>query len=144
MKTTIIALALACVSLCGVAADTSKSTDQQNIQGNWVAQSATANGFKIDAKDCQYMFSGDRLTIRYTDDMEKKEVKYLFKLDTTNSPKLLVVTPEQALTNATICSSAYELRGDSLKIALSCPGTRPTEISEKNSQMLIVFKRKSP
>ena len=142
MKTTLITLVLVCVSLCGAAADAPKSTDQTNIQGVWLAQSASDNGYKVEeAAGCQYAFSGDKLTIR---DASGKEMKYSFKLDTTSNPKLFVLQPEQTLTNATLCSVAYELSGDSLKIAMACPGSRPTELSDKNNQMLIVFKRKSP
>lgn len=138
-KTSILTLALFCVSLCGLAADVPKSKDQQNIQGDWVGESGTSNGFKLEeVVGCHYVFSGDRLAIR---DKTGKEMKFSFKLDTSSSPKLLVQQPEQALTNATLCNVAYELNGDTLKIAIANPGTRPTGMSDKE-QMVIIFKRK--
>ena len=139
MKTSILTLALFCFTLCGMAADTPKSDDQQNIQGDWVGQSGTSNGFKLDeVVGCHYIFSGDKLAIS---DATGKEMKFTFKLDTSSNPKLLVQQSEQALTNATLCNIAYELNGDTLKIAIANPGTRPTGMSDKE-QMVINFKRK--
>ena len=139
MKTSFLTLALACISLFSLAADIPKTNDQQNLQGEWIAESATANGVKVeDAAGFHYIFSGDRLTIR---DTTGKEVKYSFKIDASSKPNLLVLQPQQALTNATMCSAAYELNGAILKVVIGNPGTRPTEMSDKD-QILTVLKRK--
>lgn len=123
-------------------AEASKAADQKNIQGIWLAQSASANGFNVeDVAGCRYVFSGNKLAIK---DGSGKEMKYSFKLDPGSNPKLLDLQPVPGLTNAAICSAAYELDGDSLKVAMACPGSRPTGISDKNNQMLIILKRKSP
>lgn len=138
MKTSLIILLLIFVMSCGVTEDAAKSTDQANIQGAWLAQTESQNGIKKNVSYL-YVFNGDKLT--FTDETGK-EMKYSFKLDTTGNPKLLIIRPEDTLTNSTPVSVAYELDGDSLKIVVAPPGLRPTEISDKNNQELIICKRK--
>ena len=138
MKTSLITLVLVCASCCGVADRAPKFTDQANIQGVWLAQSESQNG-KIKNVTYQYVFRGDKLTFR---DETGKEMKYSFKLDTTSNLKLIITQPEETLTNSTPVSVAYELAGNSLKIVVAAPGLRPTEISDKNNQELIICKRK--
>jgi uncharacterized protein (TIGR03067 family) len=140
MKTSLITLALVCASFCGIAADATKSTDQARIQGVWLAQSESQNGHKRKVA-YEYVFRGDKLTFK---DDDGKEMKYSFKLDTASNLKLLIIQSEEALTNSTPVSVAYELDGDSLKIVVAASGSRPTEISDKNNQELIICKRKSP
>jgi uncharacterized protein (TIGR03067 family) len=138
MKTTFIILVLVCALSCGVAGDRAKSTDQANIQGVWLAQSESQNGIKKNVSYL-YVFRGDKLTFR---DETDKEITYLFKLDTTGNLKLIIIQPEETLTNSTPVSVAYELDGDSLKIVVAPSGLHPTEISDKNNQELIICKRK--
>ena len=137
MKTSLIILVLACALSCGVG-DAAKSTDQANLQGVWLAQSESQNGIKKNVSYL-YVFRGDKLSFR---DETGKEMKYSFKLDTTSNLKLIIIQPEETLTNSTPVSVAYELDGDSLKIVVAPPGLRPTEISDKNNQELIICKRK--
>ncbi|NCT75070.1 MAG: TIGR03067 domain-containing protein [Chitinophagaceae bacterium] len=138
MKTSLFILILVCAMSCGVADDAAKSTDQANIQGVWLAQSESQNGIK---KDVTYIydFKGDKIT--FTDETGK-EMKYSFKLNTGSIPKLITIQPADTLTDSTPVSVAYELNGDSLKIVVAPPGLRPTEISDKNNQELIICKRK--
>ena len=138
MKASLIIMVLVCTLSCGVAGDAPKSTDQANIQGVWLAQSESQNGIKWNVT-YQYVFSGDTFT--FTDETGK-EMKYSFKLDITGNPKLIIIQPKDALTNSTPVSVAYELAGDSLKIVVAPAGLRPTEISDKNNQELIICKRK--
>lgn len=140
MKTSLIALVLVCASSCGIAGDVPESSDHANIQGVWLAQSESQNGHKRNVT-YQYVFRGDKLTFK---DETGKEMKYSFKLDTASNLKLITVRPEETLTNSTPVSIAYELDGDSLKIVVAPAGSRPTEISDKNNQELIICKRKSP
>ena len=140
MKTSLITLVLLCASLCGIAGDAPKSSDQANIQGVWLAQSESQNGHKKDVT-YQYVFRGDKVTFK---DETGKEMKYSFKLDTASNLKLITIRPEETLTNSTPVSVAYELDGDSLKIVVAPPGLRPTEISDRNNQELIICKRKGP
>lgn len=71
-------------------------------------------------------------------------MKYSFRLDTANDPKLCIIQPVETLPNSKPVGVAYELDGDSLKIVVADPASRPTEISDKNNQELIICKRKSP
>lgn len=140
MKTWVITLVLVCASLCGIAEDAPKSSDQARIQGVWLAQSESLNGHTRKVT-YQYVFKGDKLTFK---DETGKEMKYSFMLETASNLKLITIRPAAALTNSTPVSVAYELDGDSLKIVVAPPGSRPTEISDKNNQELIVCRRKTP
>ena len=140
MKTSLIILVLVCALSCGVAGDSAKSSDQANIQGTWLAQTESLNGVKKNVSFL-YVFRGDKIT--FTDETGK-EMKYSFKLDTTSNPKFIIIQPEDTLTNSEPVSVGYELDGDSLKIVVAPAGSRPTEISDKNNQELIICKRKSP
>ena len=139
MKTSFIIVVLVCAFSCGVVRDEAKSTDQANLQGTWLAQSESLNGVKRDVSYL-YVFTGDKLT--FTDETGK-EVTYSFKLDTTGSLKFIIIQPDETLNISSPVSIAYELDGDSLKIVVAPPGLRPTEISDKNNQELIVCRRKS-
>ena len=138
MKTSLITLVLVCALGCSVTGNATKSTDQANLQGVWLAQSENQNGNKKNVT-YQYVFRGDKVTFR---DETGKEMKYSFKLDTASNPRMIIIQPEETLTNSTPVSVAYELDGDSLKIVVAPPGLRPTEISDKNNQELIICKRK--
>ncbi|MFC0776424.1 hypothetical protein [Terrimonas alba] len=138
MKIYLIILGLVCNLSCGDAGDAAASTDQENIQGAWLGQTESLNGIQKDVSFL-YVFKGD--TVSFTDETGK-EMKYSFSLDTTGNPRLLIIRSEDTLTNPTPVSVGYELNGDSLKIVVAPPGLRPTEISDKNDQELIICKRK--
>lgn len=139
MKNSLITLAVVCASLCGCDGDAPKFSDQANLQGVWLAQTESQNGRKWTVT-YQYIISGDKFTFK---DETGKEMKYSFKLDTASNLKLITIRPEETVTNSTPVSVAYELDGDLLKIVVAPPGSRPTEISDKNNQELIICKRKS-
>ena len=122
----------------GDAGDAATLTDQENIQGAWLGQSESLNSIQKDVSFL-YVFKVD--TVSFTDETGKK-VKYLFRLDTSANPRLLIIRPADTLTNPTPVSVGYELNGDSLKIVVAPPGLRPTKISDKNNQELITCKRK--
>lgn len=134
-----ILLVIVCASSCGGAGDAVKSTDQANIQGVWLAHTEIQNGIKK-AVTYQYVFKGDEIT--FTDETGK-EMKYFFKLDSINNLKLIIIKPVDEITDTTSVSVGYELKGDSLKIVVAPPSMRPTEISDRNNQELIICKRKS-
>jgi uncharacterized protein (TIGR03067 family) len=138
MKTSLIILVLVCALSCGVGGDAAKPTDEANIQGTWLAQSESQNGIKKNVSYL-YVFKGDKVTFR---DETGKEMKYSFKLDTTGNLRLIIIQPEEKHTDSTPVGVGYELAGDSLKIVVAPPGLRPTEISDKNNQELIICKRK--
>jgi uncharacterized protein (TIGR03067 family) len=138
MKIYLIILGFACGFSCGEARDEATFTDQKNIQGAWLGQIEWLNGIQKDVSFL-YVFKGD--TVSFTDETGK-EMKYSFRLDTTGNPRLLILRSVDTLTNPTPVSVGYELSGDSLKIVVAPPGLRPTEISDKNNQELIICKRK--
>lgn len=140
MKTSLITLVFACFSLCGCAGSAPQSSDQANIQGIWLAQSESQNGHTKNVS-FKYVFRGDK--VAFTDETGT-EMKYSFKLDSDGHLKFITIWPDESLASATPVSVAYELHGDSLTIVVAPSGSRPTEISDRNDQELIVCRRKSP
>ena len=138
MKTWLITLVLVWASAAGIAGDAPKSSDQENIQGVWLAQSESQNGHEKNVT-YEYVFRGDKVTFK---DETGKEMKYSFKLETASNLKLITIRPEEAPADATPVSVAYVLDGDSLTIVIAPAGSRPTEISDRNNQELIICKRK--
>ena len=138
LKTCLILLLLISAISCGVTSDPAKSNDQVNIQGTWLAQTESQNGAKKNVS-YQYIIGKDSLSFI---DETGKEMRYTFNLDTTGNPKLLIIRAVDTLTNATPVGVAYVLNGDSLTIVVAPSGLRPTEISDKNDQELIICKRK--
>jgi len=138
MKISLILLIIVCAWSCGVVSNSAKSTDQANIQGTWLAQTESQNGIKK-VVTYMYVFRGDKIT--FTDETGK-EMKYSFKLETAGNLRLMTIQPTDTLANPAPVSVAYELDGDSLKIVVAPPGLRPTEISDRNNQELIICKRK--
>ena len=137
MKTFLMILFLVWPLSCSVTRDAAKSSDQTNLQGAWLAETETQNGIKKNVSFL-YVFKGDKIT--FTDET-RKEMSYLFRLDTTGKPKYLVIRPVESPDSAPV-SVGYELDGNSLKIVVAPEGLRPTDISDKNNQELIVCKRK--
>lgn len=138
MKISLIILVLVCTLSCCVVRDTAKSNDQANLQGIWLAQTESQNGKKWNVSYL-YVFRNDKL---FFTDETGKEVTYSIKLDTNGSLKFIVIQPDMTLNISTPVNIAYELNGDSLKIVVAPQGLRPTEISDKNNQELIICKRK--
>lgn len=138
MKTCLIVWVLVRAFSCGAAEDAAKSTDQENIQGVWLAQSESQNGIQKEVT-YQYVFTKDKVT--FTDETGKV-VKYSYKLDTTGKPRLLIIRPEPPLADSAPVSVGYALDKDSLKIVVAPEGLRPTDISDRNNQELILCKRK--
>ena len=58
------------------------------------------------------------------------------------SDSVALLQPADAPANSTPIGVGYELGGDSLKLVVAPAGLRPTEISDKNNQELIICKRK--
>lgn len=139
IKPSIIIFILLFILSCGVVRNASKSNDQAKIQGVWLAQTESVNGIKKDVS-FMYVFKEDKIT--FTDETGK-EVNYFFKLDTNSNPKLIIIQPEEMLSDSKPVSVAYELDRDLLKIVVAPPGLIPLEISDKNNQELIICKRKS-
>jgi uncharacterized protein (TIGR03067 family) len=139
MKTTITPVALALVAICGFAADSAVAGDQENIQGTWTLETATVDGNAMPGVSVVYIFTGETLIVRPKVGAEQKAT---FKLETTSTPKVLVVHRDQPA-DAKPDRTPYELDGDTLKIAFTSPDQRSIEVSDKG-QMLFTLKRKKP
>jgi uncharacterized protein (TIGR03067 family) len=130
-----------------VGADDTKKDDAikeelKKLEGTWVVESATRNG-KDDRKGgpSECTFSGGMLSMKEEDGTERKGK---ITIDPTKNPKTLDFEPEQKKGNEGTGRAIYELKGDTLKICISPPGTeRPTEFSDKD-QILVTLKRKKP
>lgn len=103
-----------------------------------MAQTESVNGTK---KNVSFIYAFKRDKITFTD-KTGKEVIYSYKLDTNSNPKLIILQPEEMLSDSKPVSVAYELDGDKLKIVVAPAGLTPTEISDKNNYELIICKRK--
>ena len=137
-KSLVTSLVLVCAFSCGPNEDSAKLNDQENIQGTWIAETESVNGISKQV-DFQYIFQKDTLTFI---DETGTEVKYPYTLDTTSNPRYIVIKPLDAPADSPPVSVGYELNGNSLKIVVAPAGLRPTEISDKNDQELIICKRK--
>jgi uncharacterized protein (TIGR03067 family) len=137
MKTTITTFALALVAIYGFAAGSAVAGDQENIQGTWTLETATVDGNAMPGVSVVYIFTGETLIVRPKVGAEQKAT---FKLETTSTPKVLVVRRDQPA-DAKPDRTPYELDGDTLKIAFTSPDQRSIEVSDKG-QMLFTLKRK--
>ena len=139
MKTAILSLVLACAPLSSLAGSAPKSTDQETLQGVWLAQTESRNGHTKKV-DYQYTFKGDEVTFR---DETGKETKYRFTLETGGNPRLIALKSPDAPADTAPVKVAYALNRDALTIVIAPAGSRPMEMSDRNDQELIVCKRKS-
>ncbi|MFN4315498.1 MAG: hypothetical protein ACK4E0_14455 [Chitinophagaceae bacterium] len=138
IKGLLASLVLVSIFSCSPNADSAKPGDHANIQGTWLAETESVNGISKQV-DFQYTFNKDTLTFI---DEKGMVVKYPYTLDTSSNPRYIVIKPLDAPADAAPVSVGYELNGNSLKIVVAPAGLRPTEISDKNDQELIICKRK--
>jgi uncharacterized protein (TIGR03067 family) len=128
----ILVCALSCTE------DVTKSTDQENIQGEWLAQTESVNGI---TKNVSYLYAFNGDTVSFTDETGKM-MKYSFNLDTTGPLSYMLIRPEGAAVNSKPVSVAYNLKADTLTLVIAPEGLRPTEMTDKNNQELIISTRK--
>jgi uncharacterized protein (TIGR03067 family) len=140
MKTTIIILALALITVGGFAADSALAGDQESIQGTWTLETATLDGKAMGPVAVEYIFTGETLIVR---PKGGKEQKATFRLELTSKPKVLVVQRAENSADTKPDRTPYELDGDTLRIAFPAPDERATEVSDKG-QILFTLKRKKP
>lgn len=142
MKTSLTSLVLAGLALCGVAisgcaAPGAMCGDRAGLQGTWLGHTESLNGH-TKSVDFRYVFSGDRVTFR---DETGMKTTYTFTLNAGDGLTFLTIVPASP-PNSTPVSVAYALDGDSLTLVVAPPGSRPTDISDRNNQELIVCRRK--
>lgn len=137
MKGTLLPLVLVCASWSSLAECAPIASDQDRIQGVWLAQTESQNGQKKKVA-YRYIFRGDK--VKFFDE-NGTQTTYTFKLEPIRNPKLCIIRAAGA--NSKPVSVAYQLNGDSLKIVVANPGSVPKDISDRNNQELIICKRKS-
>lgn len=113
--------------------------EAKKLEGTWTVTSATSEGKALeDAKDGQWTFSGDKLTIKTPN---QKEERLTFKVDPTKKPKTMDWEFVEKQPNVFPATVIYELDGDNLKLALGGP-VRPTEFTDQDRHRLYTLKRK--
>ena len=138
MKTPLLTVLFAFTPLCALAGSAPESTDQETLQGVWLAQTESLNGHTKKV-DYQYTFKGDEVTFR---DENGKETNYRFTLETDGNPRLIALKAPDAQDDSAPVKVAYAVDRDALTIVIAPAGSRPTEMSDRNDQELIVCKRK--
>ena len=76
-------------------------------------------------------------------DENGKETNYRFTLETGGNPRLIALKAPDAQADSAPVKAAYAVDRDALMIVIAPAGSRPTEMSDRNNQELIVCKRKS-
>ncbi|MBI1916015.1 MAG: TIGR03067 domain-containing protein [Planctomycetes bacterium] len=110
-------------------------------QGVWVYTEYTVGGEKIDPKQSQLEFKGDKFT--YTAKGEDT-VTGTYTIDREKSPATMDLTIEREGEKITL-SAIYELTGDVLKLCYptrnSVSGGRPKKFEATAHTVLAIFKR---
>ena len=117
---------------------------KDSLEGVWMASSMEMGGQKLpdeQTKNIQLTFTADKATLN--DGRGDKPASY--KLDATKKPATIDITRLDDSGKGTTLKGIYEIKGDTLKIAmLDGEGERPTTFESKPGTMiiLIVFKKK--
>jgi len=125
--------ALAVLILVAAESPDPSKKDQEQMQGDWAADSMVRDGQAFPDEDAQAYFrtmKGDTYTVfRFS----KAAGKGTFKLDATKNPKAIDFTPDGGKTPP--LAGIYSLEGDKLTLCAALPGKpRPTKFaSEENS-----------
>jgi RNA polymerase sigma-70 factor (ECF subfamily) len=110
-------------------------TDQEALQGTWVARSGERDGMKLSDRQLrtwgQLVFQGDRFSREGT---EPSQGAYVLAPD--RRPREI-----DLVTELSTWKGIYELNGTTLRLALLFGDERPTEISSRLG-LLIVFEKK--
>lgn len=109
--------------------------DKETIQGVWVARSAERNGEK---------FTEERL--KNWEELHFKDGK-LTRTGAIPDEGTYTINPDKKLKEIDLFGDTwvgiYELKGNTLKVAIRCGEDRPTEFDSKDA-LVIVFERKKP
>jgi uncharacterized protein (TIGR03067 family) len=125
---------LTCRTGAAAPEDKKAKSDQEKLQGTWVAKSGEKDGEKLNEFQLknweQMVFTDDKFT---REGGEKREGAY--KLDPDQKPKEI-----DLMVNGNTWMGIYELKGTALKLVIKVNG-RPTEFNSKGA-ILIVFEKK--
>ena len=120
-----------------------KKTDQENIEGTWVAVSAEANGKALPAREVKgftVVISSDKVVFNPKEDNRAST----YKLDPKKMPKVIELTPLDGPAKGKPQRAIYELKGDRLKLCVqNGKGDPPTEFATKagTNLRLLILKR---
>jgi uncharacterized protein (TIGR03067 family) len=146
MRFVVPAFLILLLTLCaGAVQDDAAKKDLEALQGTWTAVAGERNGQKAsedDLKNFKVVFKGDKMIINPDNDNRTAS----FKLDPSNKPRALDITPEQGPKKGVSLPAIYELDGEALKICYDNEGVsdkRPTEFktAPKSGLWLLVLKR---
>jgi RNA polymerase sigma factor (sigma-70 family) len=110
-------------------------TDKEALQGVWITKSGERNGEKFN--DTQTMaweklvFADDKVTLKGTEEREMT-----FTLNPDKKPKEI-----DLMINGHTFECLYELKGDTLKLAIGVP-SRPGELESKEAILLVLEREK--
>jgi uncharacterized protein (TIGR03067 family) len=121
------------------------SKDAEALKGTWEVVEMSGGGMKVPAKEAD----GKAITFRdgrvFLVEKGREEDAGPLRIDASKSPKTIDFTPTSGPERGKTLRGIYELKGDTLKLALGPPdGARPTTfVSPKGSQVLVFdLKRK--
>jgi uncharacterized protein (TIGR03067 family) len=127
----------------GERTDNSETTVAGQLRGTWVAVSLEHGGKKEDppkGRELTFVFDGGKLLINEGNHPEEGSYK-------TNDSKSLreidLIPPKKLKNNAETIKGIYRIDGDTLKLAFTHRGARPTGFDAKDEESgVITFKRK--
>src|SRR5262249_17685760 len=133
---------LAVLLISSVASGGGAKTDEDKIQGKWVAE--------LEGKKAEFDFTKDKWSLAFSSGDKKQLFKGTFKLNATKKPKeidLTITDGDKPDFNGKTSLGIYSIDGDVLKWAGSEPGKteRPTEFPAKvggdGPHLYLEFKR---
>lgn len=149
-----LARCLLVLAVCGLALPTCPADDAaakavKELEGEWRLVEAELGGKKMpedEAKDLRMVIKGEAISIRHSDNDERKREK-TFKLDPTKSPKQIDITSLDGQEKDQTAACIYSLEKGRLKLCIPYftkdPSQRPTEFKTKDGDgvMLMVLER---
>jgi uncharacterized protein (TIGR03067 family) len=115
----------------------------KKLEGRWKIQSAEKGGQPAPpqfAEVITFIFSGDKLTLQFKEgDKEDKKVSTI-KVNTTKKPNHIDVTPDSGKEKGKKMPGIFELKGNTLKLAINEDGkNRPAEFASPANSEILVF-----
>jgi uncharacterized protein (TIGR03067 family) len=142
---TVLLLAIALGLAAADAPEDATGKDLERMQGNWMADSVSANGIKWGEDESQALFrtvKEDAYTVaRYS----KQLSAGTFTIDATQSPKTIDSTPRGAAAGQPVLG-IYEFDGEALRICNAQPGKpRPKDFKARigSNHTLILWIRET-
>ncbi len=124
-----------------------KGGDQEKLQGKWIVTSGVMDGAEIpkDQLKGQMTFKGNKYAFT-SGEGEGEAGSGTFRIDPSRNPKTMDAVPADGPAQGQTVEEIYELKGDTLKICLTLPGTggkRPTEFNstEGSGRWLFTYRR---